>query len=86
MSYKVFPTPYQNTTIDTDLGRCHVIELPLFAPGRTTPLCLPKGTRHLLFSPNHLLNASNPTTSIPSKPKPKHQGIPDRRERMGHPS
>ena len=75
MFYKIFPIPCQNTT-DTGLGRCRIIELPLFAPGKDHPIVLPNRVKTFIIFPNHLLNASNPTTSVPSKYKPEPQRIP----------
>ena len=83
MFYKILQTPCQNTSIDTDLGRCRIIELPLFAPGKDHSIVLTKRDKAFTIFPNHLLHALSPTISVPSKPKSEHQEILNRRERMG---
>ena len=77
MFYKILPASCQNTSIDTGLGRCRIMEeLPLFALGKDHSIVLTKRDKTFTISPNHLLNASNPTTSVPSKYETEPQGIP----------
>ena len=55
MFYKILPTPCHNTSIDTGLGKCRIIELPLFARGKGHSIALTKRDKVFTIFPQSLI-------------------------------
>ena len=67
MFHKILPTPCQNTSIDTDLGRCRIIELPLFAPGKDHFIVLTKRDKAFTIVPQSLIECTQSYNFSPLK-------------------